>query len=140
MTTMAPPLIIPTILLFLSSIASGDLQFKTPELDSCVILEQYGDITCSGEPIGEVEMTTYSSTGSICYHDQTMDALEYSFAVEDQYCDFSDGNNLKFFQTVFLDTTCSGTHLDQVYSTDECTFGLKLKSCIPTKCEYIESE
>ena len=120
--------------------ASGKLQFNRPMPDSCVILEQYGDITCSGEPIGEVKFTTYSATGSTCYHDKTMDTPEYSYAVEDQYCDFSDGENLKFFQTVFLDTTCSGTHLDQVYITNECTFGLKLKSCIPTKCEYIEPE
>ena len=140
MKTMATSFTISTILLSLSSLASGELQFKTPDLDSCVVLEQYGDITCSGEPIGEIELTTWSETGSTCYHDKSMETPEYSFAVEDQYCDFTDENNVKFFQTVFLDPTCSGSHSEQVFSTDSCTFGLKLKSCTPTICENIESE
>merc|ERR1712087_86530 len=111
-------------------------EFKTPDVNSCVILEQYGDINCSGEAIGEVEFSTYDEPGSLCYHDATMEADGFDYAVQDQYCN----GDSEFVQTVYLDKTCDGTHSVQTYSKDTCLYGMKLKACANTLCEYIEDE
>ena len=113
--------------------------FNGFELNSCASLYQYDDIGCTGEPIAEIQMPTADKEGSSCYHDETMETPGYTFSVKDQYCSVVNGQQI-FKQTVYLTTDCEGAHDTQIFGTDFCTFGLKLKSCDNTPCEDPEEQ
>ena len=113
-------------------------EFNGSKWNSCVTLYQYDNIDCTGEPIGEIQFPTWDHAGSPCYHDKTMEIDDYVYSVKDYYCTVVDGQKV-FEQTVFLTVDCTGGfHHTQIFGTDSCTYGYKLKSCDATLCEKSE--
>ena len=127
-----------SILIFIT--VAGAYEIKVPHMDHCVIFNQYDNIECSGNPIAEVEFDTADQPGTPCYHDDSMASHGVEFAVEDQYCSDDVDGSMVFKQTVFIGTDCDGAHEVQEFRTDECTFGLKLKTCEPVPCEDLTEE
>lgn len=110
------------------------------ELDSCVILYQYDNIECTGDPIGRVQFTTASQPGSLCEHDESMEMDKMYFSVGDQYCTEDGDGALVFKQSLYAGKNCEELKDVQEIRADTCTLGSKLETCIRVPCEQLGDE
>lgn len=123
----------------------AELREDQTEERVCVTLFHYGNVQCHGDVKSTKQITAWTKKGSPCRHTGQMQ----DNSVKDQYSSINDNDNEKedgggcvFHQTVFVHNkhchvgiaqkAFSPQHLS--YKQDKCTYGYKLKSCVPGAC------
>jgi hypothetical protein len=119
-----------------SSLSEGfaEEQLRDESDQVCVTLEKHGSV-CEGHVQSTNTFTALTKPGSHCKH--TVNMKDNS--AKDQYCDVHG----VFHQTVFVHDKHCKVHWEQKayspmklsYTQDKCTYGYKLKSCVPGPCE-----
>ena len=137
------------LLLFLLLLCNVFAMVAALETDTdervCVTLLHYGNVQCHGNVKSTKQITAWTKKGSPCRHTAQMQ----DNSVRDQYCSLpqdehndEDDEGCVFYQTVFVHNKHCHVSLAQKpfspqhlsYKRGKCTYGYKLKSCVPGPC------